>query len=308
MGAYEYRWNFTQASENDGEITLEWESLDNDTYYVYYTDHTLTGTVSPVLHYKMNDDDNDSIVTESINSYNGLFMDNEGEINTEDYSNEGKINTTLSFNGNRYVDCGNRGNITSDISITAWVYLTDSVVNRNIVTKAWNNAYRFRVSTDRKLWFLINDGTSYEVEISDSAISTGQWVHVAVTADFTSQEVKFYINGQLNNTESTSKTEIASSNAGLLIGAFSNTPSEPWKGYLDDVRIYDFVLNAEDVANIYNQGDGSEETNPLTWTKVQQGIIGQTDTTSWTDDGTETSPAPDDVGVINRFYKVVFEN
>ncbi|MCD6329181.1 MAG: S8 family serine peptidase, partial [Candidatus Cloacimonetes bacterium] len=120
MGAYEYRWNFTQASENDGKITLEWESLDNDTYYVYYTDHTLTGTISPVLHYKMNDD-NDSIVTESINSYNGLFMDNEGEINTEDYSNEGKINTTLSFNGNRYVDCGNRGNITSDISITAWV-------------------------------------------------------------------------------------------------------------------------------------------------------------------------------------------
>lgn len=312
IGADEYVFGFSSSSgmtmDNDG-ITVTWESLSGITYYIEYTNYGLIGSPSPVLQYKMNDNDNDSVVVESISSSDGTFMDNLGEINTEDYSNEGRINTTLSFNGSRYIDCGNTGNITTNISITAWIYLSDALEHRNIITKAWNNAYRFRVSTDRKLWFLINDGVSYEVETSDSTISTGQWVHVAVIADFTSQEVKFYINGQLDNTESTSKAGIDSSSADLLIGAFSTTPLEPWKGYLDDIRIYDYVLTEGDINNIYYEGVGTEDKSPLSWVTVDNdGITGQATNTSWIDDGTEIIPTYDNDSIDKRFYRIFFDN
>ena len=101
----------------------------------------------------------------------------------------------------------------------------------------------------------------------------------------------------------------------IAILVYPKKPFINWLKYVDldvplfdDIRIYDFALSKEDIKNIYNQGDVSEEINPLTWTKVQQGVTGQTDKTSWIDDGSETSPPPDNEGVINRFYKVGFDN
>lgn len=43
-----------------------------------------------------------------------------------------------------------------------------------------------------------------------------------------------------------------------------------------------------------------------TWIRVNQSVTGQTTCTSWSDDGTQTSPAPDNDGVIYRFYRVIF--
>lgn len=309
MGAYEYIWQISSLEkDNNGDVTIEWESLDNDTYYIAYTDRTLEGTVSPVFHLQMNDNDNDSTVFETAGGMHGVFYDNEGQINTEDCSVSGKLNAALQFDGNRYINFGNTGNITSDLSICAWVYLSDTIDHRTIVSKSWNNAYRFRVHDDGTLWFLINDGSSSEIEYSYSTVPTGQWTHVAVTVNLSTQEVKFYIDGELDATESTAKTTINTSTDDLLIGAYSTTPTEAWKGYLDDIRIYNCTLSDNDIENIYNRGVGSEDGNPVEWTRVQQSITGQTGTTSWTDDGTEISPTLDNDGLINRFYKVVFDN
>ncbi len=309
MGAYEYIWLINGFErDNNGDFTIEWESLDNDTYYIAYTDRTLEGSPSPLLHFKMNDSDNDSIVIESANGIHGIFYDNEGYINTEDYSVAGKIDDSLEFDGNRYINCGNAGNISSDLSICAWVYLIDTLDHRTIVNKSWNNAYRFRVHDDGTLWFLINDGSGSEIEYSENAISTGQWTHVAVTVDFSTQEVKFYIDGELDTTESTAKTGINSTTDDLLIGAYTTVPDQAWKGCLDDIRIYNCTLSDEDIQNIYDQGSGTEDENPLMWTRLQQGITGQTGTTAWTDNGTEISPPYDNDGLIHRFYKVVFDN
>ena len=47
-------------------------------------------------------------------------------------------------------------------------------------------------------------------------------------------------------------------------------------------------------------------TQETTWSRVTQSITGQTTSTTWTDDGSETSPEPDNDGVLYRFYRVVF--
>ena len=54
-----------------------------------------------------------------------------------------------------------------------------------------------------------------------------------------------------------------------------------------------------------------EPDNEATWTQVQldnEGIIGLNQATSWTDDGTEIIPPYDNDSVIQRFYRVFFDN
>jgi len=45
-----------------------------------------------------------------------------------------------------------------------------------------------------------------------------------------------------------------------------------------------------------------------TWSTVSGGINGQTDTTSWTDNGTQITPRFDSLSLKQRFYRIYFEN
>jgi len=315
MGAYEYRWNFSaiEWDNSTGEVELEWESRDNDTYYVAYTDHNLTGTPSPVLHYKFNDNDNDSQVDESISSLHGFLFDNEGEINTGDYSNEGKINSAFHFHGNQYVDCGNIGNIgniSSSLSISVWLYLTgDSSEDRIIITKGSYDSYEFKVNETNRYFILTLKDTSETLTQYTSTFTcpTNQWVFITATVDFINDEVKFYLNDDLEDTLTLTNTDIKLTSSSLLISAHDIYSADPWIGYMDDIRIYNRVLNQEDIENLYNQGNGTEQINPMTWTRIQQAIDGEPTTTSWTDDGSQTSPSPDQLGLKHRFYKIISE-
>jgi hypothetical protein len=311
MGADEYFMNFKMFTRDNDGIAIEWYSVENEEYYIEYTDSAFTYTASPVLHYSLNDNDNDSVVTESISSINAALYNQQGSINTENCSATGKLNTTFTFSGQEYINCGNTGNFTSDLSLAAWVYKDSTASNAmNIVAKDWNNSYRIRVNSDGKVWVYLNN-TQPSYTSTSSLIASDTWVHLVVTISFATgdQNIRIYVDGELEETIAHTKTSITSTSGNLIIGAFgAGSTSESWKGYLDDIRLYDIVLSQTDVDSLYYGGIGTEERNPLPWTRVAQSITGQQGSTSWTDDGTETSPAPDDSSVDHRFYRVVFDN
>ncbi|MCD6459398.1 hypothetical protein J7L67_01870, partial [bacterium] len=209
-----------------------------------------------LLHYKMDDNADNAVVVEE-NGNNAVFTNKSGSSYTAENSVAGKINTALAFNGNSYIDCGNNGNITGSLSISSWVKLTDSTPDNhyNIVSKT-NLAYRFRVNNDGKLWLLLNDG-SYDVIRTDNSYLTfdSTWYHIAVVFDSVNQKVNFYVNGVLKETKNTTKSSIQITSYGLTIGAIDVTASsEILSGHLDDVRIYDYELTAENVAYIHSLG------------------------------------------------------
>ncbi|MEW6534784.1 MAG: S8 family serine peptidase [Candidatus Auribacterota bacterium] len=311
MGADEYAFRVYSIESDNDEINLEWYSVPSDTYHILYSDDSAYGTASPVLHYSLNDNDNDSVVTESISSINATLKNQQGSINTENYSATGKLNTTFTFSGQEYINCGNTGNFTSDLSLAAWVYKDSTATNHmNIVAKDWNNSYRIRVNSDGKVWVYLNN-TQPSYTSTSSLIASDTWVHLVVTISFATgdQNIRIYVDGDLEETIAHTKTSINSTSGNLIIGAFgAGSTSESWKGCLDDIRLYDIVLSQTDVDSLYYGGIGTEERNPLPWTRVAQSITGQQGSTSWTDDGTETSPAPNDSSVDHRFYRVVFDN
>jgi len=87
---------------------------------------------------------------------------------------------------------------------------------------------------------------------STTAINDGTWHHVALTRDANGGETRVYVDGTLESTGSTPTGTIG--NAFESIGRIEDTGGSPeyFRGDLDEVRIYDRVLDVSEVQTVYN--------------------------------------------------------
>lgn len=79
----------------------------------------------------------------------------------------------------------------------------------------------------------------------------GEWHHIAVVHDVVSQELRFYVNGELGDTRSyTSGINFTDQRNALYIGVEGSpgsiAPVNPFHGYIDRIRIHDIALSAGD--------------------------------------------------------------
>ena len=119
----------------------------------------------------------------------------------------------------------------------------------------------FQYDSDKKLGFGAKLGGSWTSPgVTDSALSYDTWYYVVFTWDKANTQVKSYINGALDDTDSTSSASITTSTAGALgIGASlynrANTGT-PWaflSGFIGVLQLYDSVLSAGEVLDNYNK-------------------------------------------------------
>ncbi|PIR66855.1 MAG: hypothetical protein COU51_01565 [Parcubacteria group bacterium CG10_big_fil_rev_8_21_14_0_10_36_14] len=80
-------------------------------------------------------------------------------------------------------------------------------------------------------------------------IVDGQWHHIFCTKD-ASDNKKIYVDGVLKKTDTTAMGDMSSSD-NMYIGSYNGTTGGPWNGSVDDVRIYDRVLSAIEVMQLY---------------------------------------------------------
>ena len=96
-----------------------------------------------------------------------------------------------------------------------------------------------------------------------TALSYDTWYYVVFTWDKANTQIKSYINGALDDTDTTSSTSITTSTTGELgIGAslygVSNggTPNDYLNGFLGVLQLYDSVLSAAEILDNYNKTKG----------------------------------------------------
>ncbi len=167
----------------------------------------------------------------------------------------GKVGSgALSFNGsNNYVNAGNPAtlNITSNITIAAWVNETDCA-HHEIIDKWGSGGYLFNMFSGCVPSLYATGGTFSKANTwitATSSIVTGTWYQVAVTYD--GSNVAFYINGvPAGSTAATGAWN--TSNATLGIG--QNRAANWFSGLIDDVRIYNRTLSASEISAMYNGG------------------------------------------------------
>ena len=189
---------------------------------------------------------------------------------TSSPSQRGVKGNALNFDGeDDYVDCGSDESVKPNhISISVWLRLrfVPDTSNR-IVSKWWDGSSRSyelfintgSVDTSTLYFYVSTDGNIPDTSCYHSfSAYHGLWTHVVATYDGSIQ--RLYFNGVEVASNSGESGNINPNNADLIIGAQPRdaNPTETFlhyfNGAIDEVRIYNRALSAEEIRYHYNRG------------------------------------------------------
>ena len=156
--------------------------------------------------------------------------------------------------------------LTSQLTLSAWVNLNSTAGTHDVFGKVitgTNFQYRMAVRNGNNLTFefcdgvlaACNSGTNWNAQTTTGAnIQAGQWYHLVATYDDAADNIVLYINGQpyadsvLNGAPETTPL-VSSPNANILMGL--SWAGEDTDGIIDDARIYNRALTADEVKQLY---------------------------------------------------------
>jgi len=188
-------------------------------------------------------------------AYDGSGYNNHGTIYGASWTS-GKVNGALNFDGlDDYVDCGNSSKLDpiQEATMEAWVNFNKlpSVAGHIMAIAGKSGIARdldLQTETDNRFKFYIGPG-SPNVAISNTVAETNKWYHIAGTYQ-ANDNVKIYVNGVLESTTSISLTRNTTS-GGFWIGQSCIWPGRFFNGIIDEVKIYDRALSAEEILAEY---------------------------------------------------------
>ncbi|MCK5021620.1 MAG: LamG domain-containing protein, partial [Candidatus Pacebacteria bacterium] len=222
--------------------------------------------ISPSSYYKMNDNEANTVVLDAMENNNGTAQQNTCLIS----SSTGKINGALEFNGSTdYISLPSSvsDDIVDNITISAWVYsntLLETSEYRAIVSEAYDGDgnVEFELYLDganHNLSAGFYNG-SWHTVAETTAFPLNQWVYVTVSYD--GSYIHLYRDAEEVISSSDLSLSLPSGTNGWRIGRRHDLggASDMWNGTIDDVRIYNTTLSADEISNIYNSGVGLEDT------------------------------------------------
>jgi hypothetical protein len=180
---------------------------------------------------------------------------------------------------------------TNPFSVAAWVKTTStsfaSLVDNK--TAGTNNAgYNLQIAeTNGRAYFRVGTGAGQaQTGNSITNVTDGEWHHLVGTRD--ASGLKIYVNGILENQNSNCGTCNVTSSQNLLFGSYG--AGGFLDGLLDDVRIYNRALSANEVAGLYS-ATSSSKMQSSTDSLVTSGLVGH-----WSfDDATVSGNAVQDL-------------
>lgn len=194
----------------------------------------------------------------------------------------GRIGQALEFDGvDDYVVISDNSSLhLTNMTLSAWVYDdgTDTSNNKMIFdgAQSWN-ADGYVLYRDGSRFISLNiDGTEVD---STNQLPQNQWV--LVTATYDGSVFKIYLDGTVDNSAvqtATIDNQVTDRRIGGQVKSFSQS-SRYWSGQLDDVRIYNRALSADEVKALYDGTKGSH-INVTRTDRLTDGLVGH-----WTFDG-----------------------
>ncbi|MCK4553441.1 LamG domain-containing protein, partial [Candidatus Parcubacteria bacterium] len=208
----------------------------------------------------------------------------------------GKVGQGLDFDGvGDYVKVEDSSSldITDNITITAWIYVTKDT-NNPIVTKLTegSNPYRFMWDSDERLAFQADfDGVWVSTHRSSVWLDFNEWYHAVVT--YSGAEIVFYANG--NAITTINETGVLTSNNEPVEIGKSTTNSYNFNGLIDEVRVYNRALSADEIGELYRAGAKRLGVNTTQVNKLTDGLVGH-----WTFNGADMDWASTTAEALDR--------
>ena len=94
------------------------------------------------------------------------------------------------------------------------------------------------------------DNSKSKLEVDNTAIVTGEWVHVVAVRDAASDLISLYADGVLLGTQTDTSGDISNGEI-MFIGESTDETETAMSGDMADIRIYDVALTEDDIASIY---------------------------------------------------------
>lgn len=209
------------------------------------------------------------------------------ETSAQPCNNSNSVNFTgsswISFNLNNNLD-----NITSAITVEAWIYPTSwafssdqgTIVCHHSWTSGPEMGFVLRAGGTGELSFNIGGDSAgvpvswKEILSSPTALSLNTWTHVAGTFDGTTE--KLFINGIEVASQPFTGSIIASNAYPMAIGRLSDAgvgASRYWNGQIDEVRIWNRALTgAELMSKMNNHIDPAAQTGLQGYWRFNEGM------------------------------------
>ena len=174
----------------------------------------------------------------------------------------GQVGGGYSFDGvNDYLNVeDSEGQTFNEFTLSAWIYKDDTISNYKRVL----GKYRYMGGNPDGFYIYVGEVNSDLVacrieQTSGNGAETFtlnsvpkiQWVHVVCTYD--GSQITGYVNGVINSPPSSYTLGILLNDYPIRIGATGNSeiPESSFKGDLDEVRVYNRALSAEEVSYLY---------------------------------------------------------
>jgi hypothetical protein len=168
---------------------------------------------------------------------------------------DGITGGALEFDGDGdYVDVGKDPafDINNQITVAAWIKVKAFDKDWQTIVAKGDRSWRLQRNWNKNtLEFacsgLVISGSDWGPVYGNTDVNDGHWHHVAGVYD--QEKIYMYIDGSLD-ASNTASGSIRVNEEPVYIGENSQMPNRFWNGLIDDVRIYNYALTAEEISVI----------------------------------------------------------
>ena len=181
----------------------------------------------------------------------------------------------LDFDGvDDYVNIGNNLNLTSAISIEAWVKTDELGSRQTILDKGYSSSgepyyqYHVEVRSGGEVYFALSLGGTRKTTETSTTLTAGQWHHIACV--YNGSTIKIYIDG-VEESSTNATGSISTYSTSLYIGAYSGPdPIGSFDGLIDEVRIWSDERTASEISTNRSIELNGNESNLVGYYKFNE--------------------------------------
>ena len=206
--------------------------------------YSKSGLVLDISGQKLQETGRDTLIDKSRHMNHGMCMNGTDIIQTKEGT------SAFSFNGvNDYVEVPHFDEFPrEDVTIEFWLYQREYGSPMSYITKrtSGSDGLMFFMFTNHKLYFDWGDGTSHHRWDTGYIPPLNKWVHLTIARDVNSRYL--YVNGNIYSSTTDPGGSIPETNTSKIMLMRDSMGSQHYvNGLIDEVRIYNRALSAEEV-------------------------------------------------------------
>ena len=145
--------------------------------------------------------------------------------------------------------------VATGLTAAAWVKISDTSINAPMIVGNGLDGWRLGINTGS--YNLVCHDIGLDMFVGGINPYDGLWHHVVGVFDGVASQAHLYVDGRLAQTSSVSQGRLFSKGDDYPIIQIGNRgdADRPWKGYMDDIRIYNYPLSAVEIENLASEGN-----------------------------------------------------